>query len=394
MKTTTILLLIVYFAKISYGQTKGEVEWIKDNASEIINDNDDFQGFEFLDPLLVNRRIVMLGENTHGSNEYFYLKNRMIRYLHEQLGFNVLAWESNILDCYAVENSKENLAPKEMAMSSLHFVYRTDQVIPIIDYVKSSDIIFAGFDSQPTVYTDATANYLRSLECLGDPLRTELAYVDSLAQTYSKYAHKNKNRKKHALLYEESINKIADCDCPEQLKELLTLGIEDRIHNMNNWSIGRDERMAKNLMWLLTKAYPEEKFIIYAHNSHNDPNNQKNQYANYKTMAEFLPDSIIQQSYNIAFFGYRGNARNNVGESFYEFESHPEKSLENYLNTTGYEITFLNLESVTRTNNNSFLFEQINTMYWGNIENPKILSEHYDGVILVNSISPSIKLSR
>ena len=33
-------------------------------------------------------------------------------------------------------------------------------------------------------------------------------------------------------------------------------------------------------------------------------------------------------------------------------------------------------------------------MYWGNIKDPKIVTEHYDGVILVNKITPSTKLKK
>lgn len=384
-----VVLLQIYFQSI--GQSKEEIAWIKKHTNEISTDLNDFRDLAFLDSLVENKRIVMLGENSHGTAEYFKLKNRLIQYLHNELNFNVLAWESNLLDCYSVNENKRNLTPEEMVNGSLHFVYRTDQVLPIMETVKNNNLTLVGFDAQPTVYSDATANYISSINCLGEKTRNQFHQLDSIAQTPTKMNKKNKIRKAHAKRYAELLIQSEETDCTNKLKTILKLGIEDRIYFLLNRNKGRDERMANNLMWLLNVKYPNEKFIIYAHNAHNDPANQKNKYANFKTMAEFLPNSIIKQTYNIGIFGYSGTARNNV-RGIYEFKVHPELSLENYLHKSGYRITFLDIENQMKSESNFYLFNEINTMYWGNINNPKILSEHYDGVILVNDISPSTKL--
>jgi len=51
--------------------------------------------------VLKDKRIVFLGENAHGVSEFTTMKARLIRYLHEELGFDVLAFESNVADAYA-----------------------------------------------------------------------------------------------------------------------------------------------------------------------------------------------------------------------------------------------------------------------------------------------------
>lgn len=33
-------------------------------------------------------------------------------------------------------------------------------------------------------------------------------------------------------------------------------------------------------------------------------------------------------------------------------------------------------------------------MYWGNIKDPKIVSNHYDAVTLVNNVTPSTKIMK
>lgn len=387
-----LTILLTCFYLFTFSQTSEEINWIKSHSKEILLDDNDYERFEFLDSMLKNKRIVMLGENTHGSSEYPLLKNRIIQYLHEKLGYNVLTWESSFLDCYAVESRKTKLSPEEMANSSLHFAYKSKQVFPLLTYIKNSDLILTGMDSQPTVYSHATGKFLSSHPCF-TKLSREIYYVDSLAQTPSMYAWKDGNRKVLAGKYQDILNKIDKNTCSSDELEIVVRGLKDRINDMLFRNKDRDQRMADNLLWLLYKKYPTEKFIIYAHNAHIDRQNQKNSFANSKSMAEFLPDSVIKKSYSIGIFGYEGQARNNLGKNpIYDFKNHPKPSLENYLHQSGYNVTFLDLENQVESVNNSFLFSKINTMYWGNIKDPKIVTDHYDGVILVNKITPSTKI--
>jgi len=336
----------------------------------------------------------MLGENTHGSSEYFLLKNRIIQYLHKKLGYNILTWESSLLDCYAVESLKAELSPEQMANSSLHFAYKAKQVLPLMTYIKNSDLILTGMDSQPTVYSDATAKFLQKNPCFKE-LSNEIYHLDSLAQTPSMYAWKDKNREQLAEKYQGILNQLKNAPCSPSNFEIIERGLKDRINDMVKRNKERDERMASNLLWLLYHKYPNEKFIVYAHNAHIDRQNQKNSYANSKSMAEYLPDSVMDISYTIGIFGYQGQARYNLGKDpIYEFKPHPKLSLENYLNQSGHNITFLDLENQKRTDSNSFIFDEINTMYWGNIKDPKIVTEHYDGVILINQITESTKIKK
>lgn len=335
----------------------------------------------------------MLGENTHGSSEYPLLKNRIIQYLHNKLGYNVLTWESSLLDCYAVESLKEQLEPEQMANNSLHFAYKSRQVLPLLTYFKNSDLILTGMDSQPTVYSDATAKFLQSNPCFTKASR-EIYYVDSLAQTPSAYSWKDQNRKELAKKYQSILDNLSNTSCSRDDLEVIIRGLKDRIDDMINRNKNRDERMADNLMWLLYDKYPNEKFIIYAHNAHIDIQNQKNSYANSKSMAEFLPDSVIAKSYRIGIFGFEGQARYNLGKNpIYDFKPHPKASLENYLHQTNFKINFfLDLENQVKCDSNSWIFRKVNTMYFGKIKDHKIVTDHYDGVILINKITPSTKL--
>ena len=76
-------------------------EWIKNNHQEITNleaDNSDFSDLMFLKSLLEGKRLVQLGENSHGVSEFNKAKVRLIKFLHEIMEYDVIAFESSIFD--------------------------------------------------------------------------------------------------------------------------------------------------------------------------------------------------------------------------------------------------------------------------------------------------------
>jgi erythromycin esterase-like protein len=62
----------------------------------------DFSDLEPLRRAVGSARIVLLGEETHGDGTAFVAKSRVVRFLHEQMGFDVLAFESGFYDMPAV----------------------------------------------------------------------------------------------------------------------------------------------------------------------------------------------------------------------------------------------------------------------------------------------------
>jgi erythromycin esterase len=95
-------LLLLLGSLIALGQNNSEWDkWIKSNSYGLaLSDTGNYQDLSNLKNILKDNKVVFLGENSHGVSEFTLLKSRMIRYLHDSLGFDVLAFESNASDAY------------------------------------------------------------------------------------------------------------------------------------------------------------------------------------------------------------------------------------------------------------------------------------------------------
>jgi erythromycin esterase len=104
-----------------------------------------------------NARIVMLGEPSHGAGSAFSAKVRLIELLHERLGFDVLIWESGVIDLERTEAGlRGDLDPVEAAQRGILKIWSaTAECKPLFAYAKNSHrsarpLTMGGFDMQLT----------------------------------------------------------------------------------------------------------------------------------------------------------------------------------------------------------------------------------------------------
>src|SRR5688572_12479949 len=93
---------------VLHAQDSRWISWVRGNHHEIrepVNSarEDDFADLQFLKTVIGDRRIVQLGESHHSVAEYGAMKTRLIKFLHQEMGFDVLAFESSIYECYAAD---------------------------------------------------------------------------------------------------------------------------------------------------------------------------------------------------------------------------------------------------------------------------------------------------
>ncbi len=97
VKTIRIAFCIVVFITLNRcGNNDNELKLILENTypiSSISPTDTDFDDLLFLADILQDKRVVILGETGHRDGLAFKAKVRLIKYLHEQLGYNLIAFE-------------------------------------------------------------------------------------------------------------------------------------------------------------------------------------------------------------------------------------------------------------------------------------------------------------
>jgi hypothetical protein len=77
------------------------VAWLQKEAIRVRTvdpADEDFRDLEPLKKMIGDARIVMLGEISHGDGTTMLAKSRLVRFLHQQMDFDVLVFESGLYD--------------------------------------------------------------------------------------------------------------------------------------------------------------------------------------------------------------------------------------------------------------------------------------------------------
>jgi len=116
---------------------------------------DDFADLAPFGRAVESARVVALDEQTHGGHEEFALKLRLLRYLHERLGFDVLVLESGFFDVGLIEQSRRDGAKvDDLAPGNIFFMYsKSAEGRALLQYLDATratahPITLAGMDSQ------------------------------------------------------------------------------------------------------------------------------------------------------------------------------------------------------------------------------------------------------
>ena len=157
-----ILTALATFATIAPTQDPPpdpRLAWLRAHAAPVRSIDPTDTDFADLAPLagaIGNARIVGLGEQSHGDGATFDAKVRIIRFLHERLGFDVLVWESGMFDCDRVEQALRDGQPMRDAWPLGIFAIwgQSQQVQPLFDYIDTTratehPLRIAGLDVQP-----------------------------------------------------------------------------------------------------------------------------------------------------------------------------------------------------------------------------------------------------
>jgi erythromycin esterase-like protein len=124
-------------------QLNARVRWLADNSFPVrsIDPEDaDFSDLQFLKTIIGNARVVQLGDQTHGDGATIFARGRLIRFLHEQMGFDVLVWEGGFFTCEEMNEAIRSDIPIEEAIrQGLHPISaQSGLLLPVFRYIRST----------------------------------------------------------------------------------------------------------------------------------------------------------------------------------------------------------------------------------------------------------------
>ena len=288
------------------------LQWIKDNAVVVRSVEPDDANFADLMPLADSigaARIVQLGEASHSAGTDFKTKVRLIKFLHEKMGFDVLVWESGMFDCREMDTAlRSDLPLVDAARKGVFGIWVTEETLPLFEYVRATwktdrPLRMAGFDEQFSS-RNAPTRFLEDLNAFfeavgpgfpGQGIRESLGELAALMEnrtlnpdSYQKVspaiarAIETIDGSKPLIervwdsleiaFYRRALRNLqvfsassAARNTPESSKRMEDPVVMEKMNALWN---ARDAQNAENMLWLLNEYFRGKKLITWAHNGH------------------------------------------------------------------------------------------------------------------------------
>ncbi|QPF73722.1 erythromycin esterase family protein [Roseateles sp. DAIF2] len=253
---------------------------------------DDFADLAPLGKALAKARVVALGEQTHGAHEEFAYKLRLLRYLHEKQGFDVLLLESGFYDIGRLTQAMAGGAQlDELSPGNVFYMYsKSAEGRALMRYIDARQrtarpLRLAGIDSQHSgelSRTELLPGLARALAAAG---RAELAQGEAWG-AYSAHVpaliglsrEAPPAAQQQAFYAQHEAMRAALCAAPETKAEVegkgwwcqVLLNLESQARSLwsDNRDYQRDNAMGANAIWLMERLFPGRKAVVWAHTIH------------------------------------------------------------------------------------------------------------------------------
>ena len=413
MKYYLLLLCILAFQTFTHAQ---DVKKYVQQTAVTINSNSpdsvNFADLETIGNAVGDARIVFIGEQDHGDAPTFLAKTRLIKYLHEKKGFNIVAFES---DFFALNYGWDRLSKNTAMVDS----FLQKNIFPLwticdacqqlfYDYIPKTQtsptpIQMAGIDNQMVLYY-ASKNLSKILDSVLRsyklPVTKEANYsteivplIDSLKRYQLNDTSQYSKQLNYLLAIKSQLGTFLTADNFWMMVVDNLIAENDEYRHIKKFiesSNARDEQMAKNLLWLSKVKYPGEKIIVWAHNTHISKYAghygqrfiDQNRYMG--SVFDAIKDSTVK-TYTIGFTSYSGTA-GRLGAKIKKVKSPKSNGFENWMAESA-NFAFVDFKKFVRENPGATSrFFMKGQHHIGSLKAPwyKI----YDGIFFIREMYP------
>jgi ankyrin repeat protein/erythromycin esterase-like protein len=382
------VLLVIVLAGLTAGNLRAEekakkedshIAWLKQHAIPLrsIDPNDeDFMDLEPLAKIFENVRIVQLGEQSHGDGAAFHAKTRLVKFLHQELGFDVLAFESGLYDCHkAWELLRGGMDAYEAFSHGVFGIWSgSEQVRPLIDYwgrvsKGPQPLELCGFDCQFSAKAsrELLVNDVNALWKKLGSATPDAGQRAAIVKTLTRLGEWQKPSPKERQEWHNSLaawGKALETASPSDaltkaelafwrqfVASTSTAAATHKRWREKNQFVRlmnlRDLQMARNLVWLTQSVYPKRKIIVWAASGHLARNSLPNSPSTPSTpMGHQVWNVLGKETYTVAFDSAEGKYKRWFWHKARKVKPLAPGSLEDLFVRAGYTNAFLNFRGL------------------------------------------------
>jgi erythromycin esterase len=419
------------------GAREARIAYLKQHAvpvRSIDTDDSDFTDLEPLRASIGERRIVMLGESTHGDGATFTAKIRLIKFLHQQMGFDVLAFEGGFYDIrktWSVLRSAE--APAKSLSSAVDKIWGASrQAQSLWGYLAGQlkttrPLELAGFDPQFTgnasrdlLLTDLR-NYILSAGLPPAAVAAGFQFAETLALVLedpnfmangSQFKKARPDEQTATLssgtVFGEALGLLRPAgdsarlerdfwiqfvkSSSELLRQYWRVNAESLDRMTIDWAINlRDRQMGDNFIWLAKRAYPARKIVIWAATSHIvrhsglSPDLQDPMIG----MGDWIDKAMGPDVYALGFTSYKGRWGTVEMAEPTELPAAAPNSLEDLFYSAGFEYAFMDFRNAPA--DGSWLRAPLSCRALRSVPVTTDWTRVMDGIFFIKEMFPSLR---
>ncbi len=392
------------------------ITWLSANAQPIRSlYSTDYSDLEFLKTTIGDKRIVCLGESGHGVREFSEAKVRLIQFLHQEMDFGVIIFESSLYDCYRANARIGTAEPIESMQASIHGVWQTEALLTLFEYLKEvrssdsplqlaglqlsesalrpgepqSDFLHDLIDPVDSTYADAVKTFD---EVVMTKLRLNVLnrrhWAETQGDAYKEYYNQLVTFIETNRAAMEAASSLADVVIAERLAYSMAARITLILAAGNELMEIPETTNADNIAALYEEIFPGQKVIVWAHNLHlryDQPAVVSAQQPDSRTLGWWLAQSYGTVSYNIGLYMYRGEAASNFG-STYDIAPASPGSLESIFYKARLKHLFVDMLGQEQNAGNAWMFSNIPVKSWGQYDINLVPRDQNDGILFIDTV--------